>query len=62
MKQKEKLNLSELEIGQKVEYGFFTNITYEGLDDKGQVIMKDKQGNIKKVYRELFEKNARIIS
>lgn len=53
-------DILELRKGQKVEYGFFTNITYEGLDKKEQVILKDKNGNTKKVYRSLFEKHGRI--
>lgn len=50
-----------LKIGQKVRYAFFTNITFEGIDDEGQVVLKDKSGNIKKVCRSLFEKYVEIL-
>lgn len=55
-----KIDINTIKIGQKVKYGFFSNITFEGFDDKDQVILKDKNGNIKKVYRTLFEKNGVI--
>lgn len=58
---KEKINADTLKIGQKVKYGFYSNITFEGFDEKDQVILKDNSGNIKKVYRYLFEENAQII-
>ena len=54
------MNINELEIGQKINYGFFNNITFEGLDNLGQVILKDKLGNIKKVSEYLFMKYASI--
>lgn len=54
---KEKLTLT---IGQKIAFGFFKNITFEGFDENGYVIMKDKAGNIKKEPRWLFEKYVRI--
>lgn len=54
---KEKLTLT---VGQKISFGFFKNITFEGFDEKGYVIMKDKAGNIKKEPRGLFEKYVRI--
>lgn len=49
-----------LEVGQKVRYVFFSNITFEGIDEKGDVILKDKSGNIKKVSKSLFQKYVEI--
>lgn len=54
---KEKITLT---VGQKIAFGFFKNITFEGFDENGYVIMKDKAGNIKKETRWLFEKYVRI--
>lgn len=56
------LNASAIALGQEVTYGFYSNITFEGFDSYGQVILKDKNGNYKKVYREIFEKNGKIIN
>lgn len=50
----------ELEVGQKIRYAFYSNITFEGFDEKGQAILKDKDGNLKYVYRSLFEKYVEI--
>lgn len=55
-------NVYELKIGQEVKYSFYSNITFEGIDDENQVILKDKSGNIKKVYRSLFEKYGCVIN
>lgn len=59
---REKIDANTLKIGQKVKYSLFSNITFEGFDDNGEVILKDKYNNIKKVYRNLFEENAQIIT
>lgn len=62
---KKKVNKTEkvtLKLGQKVRYVFFSNITFEGFDDKGQVILKDKSGNIKIVSKSLFEKYVEIVN
>lgn len=50
------INVDNLKVGEKVTYSFFSNITFEGMDDREQVILKDKNGNIKKVSKRLFEK------
>lgn len=50
----------ELEVGQKIRYGFYSNITFEGFDEKDQAILKDKSGNIQHVSRWLFEKYVEI--
>lgn len=47
--------------GILVEYGFFTKMMYVGEDKKGRVIMRDREGNVKKVYRELFLKHAKML-
>ena len=49
-------NLSDYIQGEYVNYGFYANITFEGFDDT-HVFLKDKCGNIKKVYKELFIKD-----
>jgi tRNA(Ser,Leu) C12 N-acetylase TAN1 len=50
----------ELEVGQKVRYVFFANITFEGFDEKDQAILKDKSGDIKLVPRWMFEKYVEV--
>lgn len=50
----------ELEVGQKIRYGFYSNITFEGFDEKDQAILKDKSGNLQHVPRWLFEKYVEI--
>lgn len=54
-----RIPLENIDIGTKVKYGFFSNITFEGTDDK-HVILKDKYGNKKKVFEELFIKYGEI--
>ena len=50
----------ELEVGQKIRYGFYSNITFEGFDEKDQAILKDKSGNLQHVARWLFEKYVEV--
>lgn len=50
------INVNDLKVGEKVAYSFFSNITFEGIDNREQVILKDKNGNIKNVSKRLFEK------
>ncbi len=50
----------ELKVGQKIRYVFYSNITFEGFNEKDQAILKDKNGNIKIVPRWLFEKHVEI--
>lgn len=54
------MDLEKIEKGTKVTYSLFKNITFEGTDE-AHVILKDKNGNIKKVYKSLFLKYGRII-
>ena len=54
------IDSTKLKIGQKVNYGFYNDITFEGFDNNNQVLLKDKNNNIKKVYKDLFEKYAKI--
>lgn len=56
------INANDIKIGQKVNYGFLSNVTFEGFDEKGNVIIKYKSGNIKKVYKNSFEKMAKIVN
>lgn len=50
------MKVSEIKIGDKVNYGFYTNITFEGMEGDDLVILKDKNGEIQKVSKRLFEK------
>lgn len=54
------LKIENVKIGQLVDYGFFSNVTFEGLNENGEVILKDRNGNIKHVYKNLFEKHASL--
>jgi hypothetical protein len=61
---KKKLNASELKIGQKIKYGAFSEITFQGIvEDNGEelVVMQDGFGNTKRVFKYLFEKYAIIV-
>lgn len=49
--------LNELEKGQKIEYACFTNIYFDYYDNN-HVVMYDKYGNKKSVYKDLFLKYA----
>lgn len=53
------MNFEEIKVGTKVTYPFYKNITFEGTDDR-HVILKDKNGNTKKVFKELFAKYGKI--
>lgn len=53
------MKLEELKIGTKVTYPFFNDITFDGMDSK-HVILKDRYGNTKKVFKELFIKYGRV--
>jgi len=50
----------ELKVGQKIRYVFYSNITFEGFDEKNRAILKDKNGNIQLVPRWLFEKYVEV--
>lgn len=50
----------ELKVGQKIRYVFYSNITFEGFDEKDRAILKDKNGNIQLVSRWLFEKYVEV--
>jgi hypothetical protein len=54
-----KIPLENIDVGTKVRYSLFSNITFEGTDGK-HVILKDKYGNKKKVFKELFFKYGEI--
>ena len=53
------MELKSIKPGSKVSYDLFKNITFEGMDDS-HVILQDKYGNIKKVYKSLFLKYGKI--
>ena len=45
--------------GALVKYGFYSNIMFAGeTKDGNHVLMRDKSGNEKKVYKSLFLQNA----
>ena len=50
----------DLELGAKVTYANFKNLSFKGKDEK-HVILEDKHGDTKKVYIELFQKHGKII-
>lgn len=50
----------ELQVGQVIRYAFYSNVTFEGFDEKSHAILKDKNGNIKLVYRNLFEQYVEV--
>lgn len=50
--------LETLPIGTKINYVFFKNLSYQGLTDKGEVLVVDTAGNTKSIYRDLFWKYA----
>lgn len=53
------VDLKTLPIGTKINYGLFSNITFNGTDEL-HALMIDRSGNEKKVYKELFEQHASI--
>jgi len=55
------MDLAKIASGTKVEYGFFRNLTFKGTDDN-HVILEDKNGNVKKVLKVLFERHGKVIS
>lgn len=49
-----------LELGAKVTYGNFVNLSFKGKDER-HIVLEDKNGDTKKVYIELFKKYGKII-
>lgn len=47
-------NIEDFKIGQIVEYSFFNNVSFEGVDNFDEVVLKDKNGNIKKYQKDYF--------
>ncbi len=48
-----------LKEGTLIKYGFYSNIIFVGeMEDGKHVLMRDKAGNEKKVYKSLFVQNA----
>ncbi len=54
------MKIEEIEIGSEVSYGFYGTVIYKGMDDEGHVLLEDKQGNPKKVFKSLFRKYGRV--
>lgn len=52
-------NIEKIKKGTKVEYSLYTNITFEGIEGNC-VVLKDKNGNIKKVFTSLFKRYGKI--
>lgn len=50
------MKIDEVKIGDKVNYGFYTNITFEGMKNEDTVILKDVEGEVDYVSKYLFEK------
>ena len=55
-----KQDVMDLELDSKVKYSFFKNLLFKGKDEK-HVILEDENGEIKKIYIELFQKYGTII-
>ena len=53
------MNLDEIKKGSKVSYPFFKNLVFVGTDSR-HVILKDKEDNEKKVFKELFIKYGKV--
>ena len=48
-----------LQIGDILNYGFFSNVRFAGETQDGKnVVMRDKNGNEKAVYKKLFIRYA----
>lgn len=53
--------LNSFEIGHPIaRFGFFVNLTFQGIED-GLVLMGDCKGAIKKEPQWLFLKHARVV-
>lgn len=50
-------NGKQINSGDKVDYGFFKNVTVDSFDEK-HVILVDKNQNQKKIFTCLFESHA----
>lgn len=57
-----KIDLDALKVGQHVSYGFYADVIYKGINKGGEVVMEDRLGNTKCVYKELFCENAKLIT
>jgi len=54
------IEIKDLKIGQIVDYGFYFNVTFLGESVDGKYVnMRDKKGNCKQVFKDLFEKYGR---
>lgn len=47
-------------IGDVIDYGFFSNVKIVGKTNE-EYILRDKNGNIKKVYRSLIDKSGKLV-
>lgn len=53
--------LAKFEVGQTIDrYCFYTNITYQGMEDD-KVVLMDKNGTYKKDPKWLFLRHARML-
>lgn len=52
--------LIDLELNTVVKYGLFLSVQYKGKDEK-HVLLQDRNGDQKRVYIDLFLKNATVI-
>lgn len=55
------IDVKDLKQGQKIRYGLFI-LAFEGVDEKGHVLLKDSDGEIRNIFEELFSKHAAIIA
>jgi len=47
-------------LGDRINYGFFSNLEIVG-EDENHFILKDKNGNTKKVFKSLIIKYAKLL-
>ena len=47
-------------VGNKINYGFYTNIKIIG-EDENHFILEDKHKNIKKIYKTLINRHSKLI-
>lgn len=54
-----KQDIDTIKDGEKVDYGFFSNLTFRGVEGK-EVVLEDKNGNQRRFYISLFKKYATL--
>jgi len=55
-----KIDIENISIGQKVNYGFFSNLTFKGFTET-EVVLADKNGEERCFFIKLFKKHGTIV-